>query len=121
MMDAEEKIQQLQVLEQSLQALLMQKQNLQIQLMEAESALSELKTAKTAYKIVGNIMISAEREILEKEISDKKETNELRLKAVEKQERTIREKAQKLQEEVLGELKNDTKGRAGNRSTPGNN
>jgi prefoldin beta subunit len=105
MMEAEEKIQQLQMLEQSLQALLMQKQNLQVQLMEADSALSELKNAQNAYKIVGNIMVSSDKATLEKDISDKKETNELRLKAVEKQERAIREKAQKLQEEVLGELK----------------
>jgi prefoldin beta subunit len=105
MMESEEKIQQLQMLEQSLQALLMQKQNFQIHLMEADSALSELKNVQSAYKIVGNIMISSDKATLEKDISDKKETAELRLKAVEKQERNLREKAQKLQEELMGELK----------------
>lgn len=106
-MEAEEKIQQLQMVEQSLQALLMQKQNLQIHLMEADSALSELKNVQSAYKIIGNIMISSDKATLEKDISGKKETAELRLKSVEKQEITLREKAQKLQEEVMGELKKE--------------
>jgi prefoldin beta subunit len=107
MMETEEKIQQLQMLEQSLQALLMQKQNLQIHLMEADSALAELKNVQSAYKIIGNIMISSDKATLEAEISGKKETSELRLKAVEKQERSLRERAQKLQEELLGELKKE--------------
>jgi prefoldin beta subunit len=105
--ETEEKIQQLQLLEQNLQNLLVQKQTLQLQMMEMESALNELKNVKSAYKIIGNIMVSSEKEALEKELTNKKETTELRIKSVEKQERSAREKASKLQEEVLGKLKKE--------------
>ena len=105
--EIEEKIQQLQIFEQSLQNLLMQKQALQMQVMEIDSALSELKDKKTAYKIIGNIMVSSSKEALEEELTNKKETTELRLNSMEKQEKSAREKATKIQEEVLGALKNE--------------
>jgi chaperonin cofactor prefoldin len=59
--ETEDKISQLGLLEQNMHKYLNQKQSFQAQLMEIESALSELKSTKKAYKIVGNIMVSAER------------------------------------------------------------
>jgi len=82
----------------------MQKQNFQIQLAEIESALSELKNTPQAYKIVGNIMIAADKEELEKDLSQKKEMTEVRIQSIEKQEAKIREKAETLQKEALGAL-----------------
>jgi len=103
--ETERKIGQLQLLEQGMQSFLMQKQQLQTQLIEIESALKELKDAKTIYKIVGNIMINSEKEALEKELKEKKERIELRIKTVEKQEKSLKEKASSVQAEVLEELK----------------
>jgi prefoldin beta subunit len=105
--EVEEKIQQLQIFEQSLQNLLAQKQALQLQIMETESALNELKKVKSAYKIIGNIMVASDKPDLEKDLTNRKETTEIRLKAIEKQERAAREKASKVQEEVLSELKKE--------------
>lgn len=105
--EAEEKLQQLQLFEQNLQNFMMQKQALQMQLVEAESALEELKDASTAYRIIGNIMVKAEKEELTIELASKKETTELRIKAIEKQEAMLRERATKLQQEVLGALKDE--------------
>ena len=81
----QEKIRQLQMLEQALQQLLMQKQTFQLQLMETESALKEIQNTQEAYKIVGNIMVLAKKEDLEKELKEKKETTELRISSLEKQ------------------------------------
>ena len=103
--EAEEKISQLQLLEQNMQAFLMQKQQLQIQLSEIESALDELKDTKKAYKIVANIMVESKREDLESDLKNKKEMADLRIKNFEKQEEKIREKIQKIQKEVLGVMK----------------
>ena len=64
-MSNDEKIQQLQLLEQSLQQLLMQKQSFQAQLMEIESAQEGAKTTAEIYKIVGNILIKSKKEDIE--------------------------------------------------------
>lgn len=101
----EEKIEQLQLLEQNLQSFLVQKQQFQMQLSEVTSALENLKDSKKTYKIIANVMIDAKKEDLEKELKQKKEMLEIRLKNLEKQEESIREKSQKLQKEVLGSMK----------------
>jgi len=103
--ETEQKIQQLQLIEQSMQQFLMQKQSFQTQLMETESALKELRNSEKAYKIVGNIMVSSKKADLEKDLKSKKETLELRIRMLEKQEEKIREKADKIQKEVLEKIK----------------
>lgn len=103
--ETEEGINQLQLFEQGLQNLLMQKQQFQLQLAEIGSALKELGTTNESYKIVGNIMVSAKKDELEKDLKEKKEVVELRIKSLEKQETQIKEKASKLQEEILKKIK----------------
>ena len=105
--ETQEKIGQLQLIEQNMQNMMAQKQQFQAQMVEIESALKELKNSKTAYKIVGNIMVSSDRESLEKDLNEKKEMMELRIKALEKQEEQVKEKAQKIQQEVMGSIKED--------------
>jgi prefoldin beta subunit len=105
----QQKIQQLQLAEQSVQSLLMQKKQFQSQVLEIENALKELETSKKAYKVVGTIMVESKKEDLTKELQTKKETAELRIKTIEKQEKTIKEKTSKLQKEVLETLKNEKK------------
>ncbi len=102
---SEEKIQQLQVLEQNMQQLLLQKQNFQAQLMEIESAEEELKTSEVGYKILGNVMLKVPKEKLQKEIAQKKEMLQLRIKTVEKQEQSSKEKLTALRSEVLEGMK----------------
>jgi len=103
--ETEQKIGQLQMLEQNMQASMMQKQQFQTQLIEIESALSELKNTNRAYKIVGNIMIDSTKEDLVADLSQKKEMFELRIKSFEKQEEQFKAKAKKLQEELLSEIR----------------
>ncbi len=70
--DAEQKISQLQLLEQNLQNFLLQRQQFQAQLTELESALKELKDTKQSYKIIGNIMVDSSKEDLENDLKKKK-------------------------------------------------
>ncbi len=103
--DTENQISQLQLLEQNLQSLVMQKQNFQAHLFEVENALKELSTSNgTAYKIVGAIMVSQSSEDLKKDLESKKEVLELRIKNLKKQEDLLREKAEKIQTEVVKSL-----------------
>ncbi len=105
--ETQEKIGQLQLIEQNLQNLLAQKQQFQSQMIEIDSALKEIKTSKEAYKIVGNIMVSSDKESLEKDLKEKKEMVDIRIKALEKQEKQLKEKAQKIQQEVMGNIKEE--------------
>ena len=102
--ESEKKVNQLQMLEQSMQNLLMQKQQFQLQQVEIESALKELEKVDEAYKIVGNIMVLSKKDDLKKDLDSKKDVMELRVKTMEKQEDQLREKASKLQNEVMKEM-----------------
>ena len=97
----QEKLVELQEFEQKIQNIVMQKHNFQSQLLEIENALGELKDAKEAYKIVGNVVISAEKKDLIKDLASKKEVLDLRLDTLEKQEKGLRDSAEQLQKEVM--------------------
>ncbi len=104
--EVEEKIEHLQLFEQNLQALLMQKQTFQSQLLEAENSIEELKKAKeNPYKIIGPIMVLSDKDKLKKELEDKKEMLNLRIKTIERQEDETRKKAKELQEEIMKSLR----------------
>lgn len=105
--EAQENIARLQMLEQNVQAISMQKQQFQSQLIEIESALKELKTSSTAFKIVGNIMVGADKSELEKDLTQKKELIDVRVKNLEKQEKQFKDKTKQVQEEVLKALKKE--------------
>ena len=84
----------------------MQKQAFQMQLVENENALKELdKTKKNVYKIIGTIMVSSEKESVKKELKEQKDICDLRIKSLEKQEKSFKEKAEELQKEVMEEIK----------------
>lgn len=104
--ETEEKIMQLQLLEQNMQNILMQKQQFQSQLLEIQNAIEELaKTKETPYKLVGPLLIASDKKTLEKDLKNKEETLNIRIKNLEKQETSLKEKASSLQEEVLKKIK----------------
>lgn len=103
--ETEDKINQLQLVEQNMQGFAMQKQNIQMQLMEVESALTEVGKTDSAYKIIGNVMVAAKKDDLKKDLQSKQEMLKLRISSVEKQEEKLREKASKVQSEVLESMK----------------
>lgn len=95
----------MQLLEQNMQNFMQQKQQFQSQLIEINSAIEELEKSEEAYKIIGNVMVLSKKEDLKKDLGSKKEMVELRIKTIEKQEAELKEKAKKLQGEVLSEMK----------------
>ena len=103
---AQEKIGQLQLIEQNLQNFLLQKQNFQSQLIQVENAIQEVEDTKnkTAFKIVGPIMVEADTKDIKDDLKSKKEVLELRVKNIEKQEDKLKEKSKSMQEEVIKEL-----------------
>lgn len=103
--ETERSIQELQILEQTIQNLLLQKQAFQIEISETNNALEELKKTKDdAFKIVGQIMIKADKAELEKELEGKKKLLNLRLNSIQKQEDLLSEKIEKLKEEITKKL-----------------
>ena len=103
---AKEKIAELQMLQQRLTLFNSQRQQFQIQLAEVENALGELAKAKApVYKMVGELLVEKGIDDLKKELADKKEELDLRVKTLEKQESKIKESALALQKEVQAALK----------------
>ena len=98
----EDKIQELQVLEQSLQNILMQRQAFQMELSETESALEEIKGAgDEVFKIVGQLMIKSNSTKIKEELLNKQKIIELRLKNLEKQEDSMTNEVEKLRNELI--------------------
>jgi len=107
MTQAQEKINQIQMIQQNMQNLSMQRQQFQIQETEIESALTELEKTDVSYKIIGNIMVKTGKEDLKTDLQEKHEMLKIRISTLEKQENKLREKAESLQQEVLKEIEKD--------------
>ncbi|MDP2909327.1 MAG: prefoldin subunit beta [Nanoarchaeota archaeon] len=104
--ETEQKIGQLQLMEQNLQNFLMQKQTFQTQLFEIDNALQELEKSKDkTYKIVGTVMIASKKEDIISDLKEKKSVIELRIKSLEKQEKAIKDKATQMQGDIMSQLK----------------
>jgi prefoldin beta subunit len=98
----EEKIQQMQILEQNLQNLLLQKQAFQMELSETQSALKEIENSgEEVFKIIGQLMIKTDKSKIKQELSNKEKILGLRTKAIEKQESSLIEQLDKIREEVV--------------------
>jgi prefoldin beta subunit len=103
----QQKIQEMQILEQKLQNSMLQKQAFQIELAETDSALSELeKSGDEVFRIIGQLMIKAEKSKIREELSDKKKILELRIKSFEKQENSFAQQLEKIRDEITKTAKN---------------
>ena len=99
--ETSKKIQELQVLEHNHQAFLMQKQKMQLELNEVLNALDEVSNSKgEIYKVLGGIMMQADKEKTLKELEEKKKVLEMRISAIEKQEQIIDEKISAIKKEI---------------------
>ena len=105
--ETKEKLEQLQNLEQNINTLIAQKQQFQSQGMEIENALVQMEDTEKVFMIIGNIMVASTKEKAKKELGEKKEIVELRLKTIDKQEQKLRTKAGELQQDVMVEIKKE--------------
>jgi len=103
---SEEKIQELNMIENSLAQINSQKQQYQKQLIETDNAIDAIKDKKEAYHIVGTLMIKKDSIELTKELEEKKKLYEVRLEMLEKQESKIKKQAETLREELVSNLEN---------------
>lgn len=93
---------QAQLYQQQMQGIMIQKENLNAQLLEIKHALKELENLKgdMVYKLTGPIMIKANKEEIKKELLEKQELVELRLKSLEKGEKKAKDKIEELKEKL---------------------
>jgi prefoldin beta subunit len=97
----EQKIQEMQILEQKLQNSILQKQAFQMELAETNSALKEVeKSGDEVFKIIGQLMIRSEKGKIQEELLSKQKILELRIKTFEKQENSLTEQLDKLRDEI---------------------
>lgn len=103
--EAEKTIEELHMLEQHLQRFLAQKQMIQVELEEINNALSEIeKTKDDVYKILSGVMLKTDRNSLKRELDEKKKLFELRINSIEKQEKILEEKVNKLRDKITSAL-----------------
>jgi prefoldin beta subunit len=97
-------IAQFQQLQQQLQTVMSQKIRMDAMLKEMEMTIEELKKAEAeavVYKSVGSLMIKVvDTPALLKEIEEDKETTEIRVKSLDRQEKMLKEKFQTVQEQL---------------------
>lgn len=100
------KIQEMQFLEQNLQSLLFQKQTFQMELSESQAALNEIKdTKEDVFKIIGQLMIKTDSSKVKEELLNKEKILELRMNSINKQESQLTEKLEKLRKEFMKSIK----------------
>jgi prefoldin beta subunit len=99
---------QLQQIQQQLQLVTQQRTQIDLRLKDTERALEELKktTEKTPiYKSIGSLLIRApNKQSIKKELTENKETLEIRKKTLEQQEGRFKEKSQELQSKIQNAL-----------------
>ena len=106
LMKNDKKIQEMNVLEQNLQNILFQKQAFELELDETASALNEIeKSGDEVFKIIGQLMIKTEKARVKSELLEKKKILDMRIRAFEKQEDYLKEKLDKIREEISASLK----------------
>ena len=106
----QQKMQELQMLEQTLQNLLMQKQAFQMEVSETDSALKELdRSGDDVFKIIGQLMIKTDKEQTKKDLSEKQNTLNLRMETLDKQEASFKEKLDGIRDELMSSNKEEKK------------
>ncbi|OGI15143.1 prefoldin subunit beta [Candidatus Micrarchaeota archaeon RBG_16_49_10] len=93
---------QFQAYQEQLQSILLQKENLRMQTLEMEKALEELEASKekTAFKIVGPIMIKKTVDEIRTEMKERKESYELRVKTLNAAEERVSKKLKEMEDEI---------------------
>jgi prefoldin beta subunit len=97
--------------QQQLQGIMTQREAMGLQVMEIKKALEELgKTKeKEVYKVAGPILVKAGKAEAVKDLKDKEETLNVRLKALEKEEKRIKIRIDEIKEQLTAALKKERK------------
>ncbi len=96
-----------------LQLVIQQKQKVQLELTEAKKALEEIEKVDdgtTIYKTVGTLIVKTDKAKAVEELKEKVETLEVRLSALERQEKKLNEKLKELTAQIQSALRPPTAG-----------
>lgn len=99
-----------------LRLIALNRQQLQAQLAEVEEALKELSTvddSQPVYKIVGSIIVLKSKSNIVSELNSLKETIEIRIKTLEKQEDLLKKQLEELEKKLARKLGGETQAGAG--------
>lgn len=105
--ETRERVLRLQQMQNTLQTLVSQRQRLELELGETERALKGLETVQLdmkIYKSIGTILVEREKGSVVKELGERKELLELRLKTLGGQEDKARKRVAELQKALQKEL-----------------
>jgi len=94
---------QYQQIRQQYQEIALQRRRLETQLSEAKSAMEELdklQSGEIIYKSVGNLMIRVEKEEAKKELAERIETLDLRIKVHQRQETKIVNRMKEMESKI---------------------
>ena len=103
----QERLQRLQNLQNTLQQLMMQRQRIEMEQVESDKALETLKGVTgdpKVYRSVGAVLVEKPKDDVVKELEERKEFLDMRLKVIVKQEEKTREKMTGIQETLQKEL-----------------
>lgn len=101
---------QFQQLQQQAQALINQRQQLELLLKEIQRAMEELQKLSedaVVYRSVGNILVKTPKGELEKSLSEEKDTLDLRVKTVARQQDRVLERLREMREKLDQALKRE--------------
>ncbi len=107
----EKQLYEFQQLQKQAQTIASQRLQFELQLKETEKALKEIDTLgpdPEIYQSVGAFLIKAEKEPVKKELEEKKETLEVRVKTFKNQEQKYTEKLTTMKTEIEGQIKGYT-------------
>ena len=104
--ETQQKIQELQMLEQSFQQLLMQKNAFSMESNETDFIIKEVeKTEGEVSRIIGNqVVIKSTKEAILEDMKKKKELIDTRMKTIDEQEKQFSEKIESIREEVMKKI-----------------
>jgi prefoldin beta subunit len=106
--NVQQQIAQFQMMQQQAQAVSSQKVQMELQLKEMEHSISELKKLKKdaeVYESIGAILIKKSKTKITTDLKERKETLELRIKTLTKQEKDVQAKLMEMQTEIQKSLK----------------
>ena len=97
----------LQQIDQQVKVLAQQRTQLELQLRETENALKELEGVEeetTIYKSIGMLLIKSDRNKLKEELTDKKETLDMRIKTLQRQEERSKKQRDEMREKLARQI-----------------
>lgn len=97
-------IEQLRQVEESLSQTVAQKQGFQQYIHDIDAALQELENVDEAHQIIGTIMVKKSSSDIKSDLNERKQVYSKRLEAVERQEKSLRDKVKELQQSAMDDV-----------------